>query len=116
MTCLKAALEAPLDLLLVRKIGVPFQPELAMGAVVDGREPVTVRNEDVICLTGTTNEEFQAVCERELAEIERRRKRYLGDRPRPEVAGATAIIIDDGNPRPFQALIKGRPTRGVNES
>jgi len=91
-----AALEAPLDLILVRKIGVPFQPELAMGAVVDGKEPVTVRNEDVIRGIGITKEEFQAVCDRELAEIERRRKLYLGDRPHPEIAGAVVIVIDDG--------------------
>src|SRR5674536_145712 len=49
-------LGAPLDLILVRKIGVPFQPELAMGAVVDGREPVIVRNEDVISLTGVSEQ------------------------------------------------------------
>ncbi len=91
-----AALEAPLDLILVRKIGVPFQPELALGAVVDGKEPITVRNEDVIRSIGITKEEFQAVCDRELAEIERRRKLYLGDRPHPEIAGAVVIVIDDG--------------------
>ena len=45
-----ATLDAPLDLILVRKIGVPYQPELAMGAVVDGADPVVVRNEDVIRL------------------------------------------------------------------
>jgi predicted phosphoribosyltransferase len=91
-----AALAAPLDLILVRKIGVPIQPELAMGAVVDGGEPITVRNEDVIRLTGITETEFQAACRRELGEIERRRKRYVGDRPHPEVAGKVAIVIDDG--------------------
>lgn len=90
------ALDAPLDLILVRKIGVPFQPELAMGAVVDGADPIVVRNEDVIRLSGVTEDEFKAVCERELAEIERRRQRYLGDRARVEVAGRTAIVIDDG--------------------
>ena len=54
------ALEAPLDLVLVRKIGVPFQPELAMGAVVDGATPVTVRNEDVIALAGISDAEFDS--------------------------------------------------------
>src|SRR5674536_81785 len=53
-------LNAPLDLILVRKIGVPFQPELAMGAVVDGGKPVIVRNEDVISLTGVSEREFNA--------------------------------------------------------
>lgn len=91
-----AALDAPLDLLIVRKIGVPDQPELAMGAVVDGGVPVTVRNEDVIRLAGITEVEFEAVRERELAEIERRRARYAGGRPHPELADHTVIVIDDG--------------------
>jgi predicted phosphoribosyltransferase len=90
------ALDAPLDLILVRKIGVPFQPELAMGAVVDGREPVIVRNEDVISLTGVSEQEFNATCDQQLAEIERRRKLYLGDRPHPQIAGRTVIVVDDG--------------------
>src|SRR3974390_2771733 len=55
------ALDAPLDLILVRKIGVPFQPELAMGAVVDGGEPIIVRNEDVIGLAGISEAGFTAV-------------------------------------------------------
>jgi predicted phosphoribosyltransferase len=91
-----AALKAPLDLILVRKVGVPFQPELAMGAVVDGSAPIVVRNEDVIRYTRVSEEDFQAVCDRELAEIERRRERYLGHRRRVDVAGRTAIVIDDG--------------------
>jgi predicted phosphoribosyltransferase len=91
-----AALNAPLDLILVRKIGVPSQPELAMGAVVDGADPIVVRNQDVIDLAGIDESTFAAVCERELAEIERRRLRYLGDRRRAEVAGRTAIVVDDG--------------------
>ncbi|MCC6949728.1 MAG: phosphoribosyltransferase [Bradyrhizobiaceae bacterium] len=91
-----AALEAPLDLILVRKIGVPYQPELAMGAVVDGSQPIIVRNEDVIRLTGVSEEEFQVVCQTELAEIERRRRRYLGNRPHPQVEGRCAIVVDDG--------------------
>ena len=91
-----SALKAPLDLILVRKIGVPTQPELAMGAVVDGEEPIIVRNEDVIGLAGISESDFTAVCDSELAEIERRRKRYLGTRPRAEITGRTAIVIDDG--------------------
>jgi putative phosphoribosyl transferase len=89
-------LDAPLDLILVRKIGVPFQPELAMGAVVDGREPVIVRNEDVISLTGVSEQEFNATCDQQLAEIDRRRKLYLGDRPHLQIAGRTVIVVDDG--------------------
>ncbi len=91
-----AALNAPLDLILVRKIGVPFQPELAMGAVVDGGTPIVVRNEDVIRLAGIDESEFKAVCDDELAEIERRRRRYLGNRKHVDVSGRTAIVIDDG--------------------
>jgi putative phosphoribosyl transferase len=90
------ALDAPLDLILVRKIGVPFQPELAMGAVADGGTPLIVRNEDVIAMARVSESEFEAVCQRELAEIERRRRLYLGARTRPEVRGRVAIVVDDG--------------------
>jgi predicted phosphoribosyltransferase len=91
-----ATLGAPLDLILVRKIGVPAQPELAMGAVVDGSAPIVVRNDEVIELSGTTAEEFDAECATELAEIERRRQLYIGDRARAEIAGQVVIVIDDG--------------------
>jgi predicted phosphoribosyltransferase len=90
------ALNAPLDLVIVRKLGVPFQRELAMGAVVDGDNPIVVRNEEVIGTTGIDEADFEAVCRAELAEIERRRERYLGHRERAAVAGRTAIVIDDG--------------------
>ena len=90
------ALDAPLDLVLVRKIGVPWQPELAMGAVVDGASPLIVRNEDVIRMTGIDEAQFKATCDREIAEITRRRQRYLGDRARVDVAGRVAIVVDDG--------------------
>jgi predicted phosphoribosyltransferase len=89
-------LGAPLDLVLVRKIGVPTQPELAMGAVTDGGQPMVVRNSEIVKLCGVSEEEFDAICKEELAEIERRRRRYIGDRPRAEVKGQVAIIIDDG--------------------
>lgn len=91
-----AALDAPLDLVLVRKIGVPNQPELAMGAVADGKQPAVVRNNDIIELYGISDETFDTVCSEELAEIERRRRRYIGDRPRAAVEGQFVIIIDDG--------------------
>ncbi len=91
-----SALGAPLDLLLVRKIGVPMQPELAMGAVVDGSDPVVVRNEDVIEIAGISQDTFARVRDRELAEIARRHRDYLGDRPRSQIAGRTAIVVDDG--------------------
>jgi putative phosphoribosyl transferase len=91
-----AALNAPLDLVLVRKIGAPTQPELAMGAVVDGDAPVIVRNEDVIRLLGVDESQFRAVYTDELAEIERRRQRYIGDRERIDLKGRLVIVIDDG--------------------
>jgi putative phosphoribosyl transferase len=91
-----AALAAPLDLILVRKVGVPFQPELAMGAVVDGGVSIVVRNEDVIQHAGIEEADFAAACRSEFAEIERRRLLYLGSRERVEIAGCTAIVIDDG--------------------
>ena len=90
------ALHAPLDLVLVRKIGVPYQPELAMGAIADGGKTITVRNDEVIAATGVTESEFNAVRDREAREIERRRALYLGGRERPEVAGRVAIVVDDG--------------------
>lgn len=90
------ALAAPLDLLLVRKIGMPWQPELAIGAVVDGAEPLIVRNEAIIAGSGVREEEFQRVCRDELAEIGRRKARYLGDRARAELAGRVVIVVDDG--------------------
>lgn len=91
-----AALAAPLDLVLVRKVGLPGQPELAMGAVVDGAEPITVRNEDVIHLAAIDDELFGRVRDRELAEIERRRKLYLGTRRRVDPKGRVVIVVDDG--------------------
>lgn len=90
------ALGAPLDLLLVRKIGVPMQPELAMGAVVDGTNPLTVRNDSVIAMAGISDETFEEVRSRELAEVARRHKCYLGGRPPIAIEGRTAIVVDDG--------------------
>ncbi len=90
------ALGAPLDLVLVRKIGVPMQPELAMGAVVDGPQPITVRNDEVIALSAVSEAAFNRVRDREVAEIARRRAAYVGKRPHPEVAGRVAIVVDDG--------------------
>jgi len=91
-----AALASPLDLVLVRKIGVPFQPELAMGAVANGATSTVVRNEDVIRMAGVSEQEFKAVCDTEMAEIERRRQRYLGGRVAVAVEGRPAIVVDDG--------------------
>ena len=89
-------LSAPLDLVIARKIGVPFQPELAMGAVVNGRDPLTVRNEDIIRGSRVSEEQFRIVRDQELAEIRRRRVRYLGHRRHPELKGRVVILVDDG--------------------
>ena len=88
-----SALGAPLDLILVRKIGVPHHPELAMGAVVDGTPPVTVLNEEVIPLVNVTPGEFEAARDRELAEIKRRREIYLRGRSPLDLHGRTALVV-----------------------
>jgi putative phosphoribosyl transferase len=90
------ALHAPLDLVLVRKIGMPTQPEVAMGAVVDGCEPVVQRNEDIIHYARITEPDFRALANAELAEIERRHARYLSGRARIDPAGRVVILVDDG--------------------
>jgi len=90
------ALDAPLDLILVRKIGVPYQPELAMGALVDGRRPHIIRNDDIIAYSGISEEDFDRVCKAELSEIDRRGKLYLADRSRANVTGRVVIVVDDG--------------------
>jgi putative phosphoribosyl transferase len=92
--CVAEALQAPLDVLIVRKLGVPFQPELAMGAV--GEEGVRVVNEEVVRLAQVPANEFAAVEARERRELERRAELYRGDRPRLNIAGRTALIVDDG--------------------
>jgi putative phosphoribosyl transferase len=90
------ALDAPLDLLLVRKIGVPWQPELAVAAVMDGAEPVVVVERHIQAETGVKQEYIEQRAKEELAEIERRRRTYLPDRAPVPVTGRTAIVVDDG--------------------
>lgn len=90
------ALDAPLDVVLVRKLGVPFQPELALGAVVDGETPEVVINEeirDALELPETYLDEATAI---QLKEIERRRGLYLTGRAPVSIDGRTAILADDG--------------------
>jgi predicted phosphoribosyltransferase len=77
-----AALNAPLDLILVRKIGVPFEPGLAMGAVVDGSKPLVVRNEKVIRFAGIEERDFNSRCESELASMSSSHIYYAGRRAR----------------------------------
>jgi putative phosphoribosyl transferase len=88
------ALGAPLDVLLVRKLGVPFQPELAMGAI--GEDGVRVLNDDVITAAGVDPDEVTAVDGRERVELDRRVAAYRGGRPRVPLDGRTAVVVDDG--------------------
>lgn len=93
------ALNAPLDLLLVRKIGVPWQPELAAAAIIDGIDgevPQLTLDEEVIRDCHIDSNYIQAEAKRELAEIERRRRTYLGEQPSVPVSGRCAIVVDDG--------------------
>jgi putative phosphoribosyl transferase len=90
------ALDAPLDLILVRKIGAPFQPELALGAVVDGEPAATVLNRELVKELQIPESYLESERARELEEIERRRRLYQGGRPKIEVRGRTAIVVDDG--------------------
>jgi putative phosphoribosyl transferase len=88
------ALHAPLDVVVVRKLGVPVQPELGMGAI--GEDGVRVINPAVVQMTQVTTGEIAAVEDRERRELRRRALRFRGDRLPVPVAGRTAIIIDDG--------------------
>jgi putative phosphoribosyl transferase len=90
------ALHAPLDLLMVRKIGVPWQRELALAAVVDGDPPDLVIDEEVQRDCGVGRDYIDAEMAQELREIERRRHAYLRGRAPVSVAGCTAIVVDDG--------------------
>ncbi|WGH77182.1 phosphoribosyltransferase [Jannaschia ovalis] len=86
----------PLDLLMVRKIGMPGQPELAAGAVADGPHPITVVNSRIAGAYGLDDARVEAMGRDLLPEIARRRALYLGDRARPEIAGKTVVLVDDG--------------------
>ncbi len=88
------ALDAPLDVCVVRKLGAPFQPELAMGAIGEGG--VRVINDEVVGLERVSGQELAEVEERERAELARRAREYRGDRPRLDVRGRTVIVVDDG--------------------
>ena len=90
------ALGAPLDVVLVRKIGAPWHKELAAGAVVDGDQPELVLNNDVVRGYGIDESYLEDEMARQLEEIERRRRLYLGGRQRPRITGRTAIVVDDG--------------------
>ncbi|HEX6939530.1 MAG TPA: phosphoribosyltransferase [Longimicrobiales bacterium] len=106
------ALDAPLDVMVVRKLGLPGQPELAMGAIASGG--VRVLNEEVLELTGVPPEVVEHVTAEERRELERRERAYRGDRPPPDVAGRTVILVDDGvaTGSTLRAAVEALRTRG----
>ncbi|MDP1700261.1 MAG: phosphoribosyltransferase family protein [Aestuariivirga sp.] len=112
-------LKAPLELLLVRKIGVPWQPELAAAAIVDGERRDLVFNDEVMSTLGLERHEIEKAAAKEIAEIDRRRKLYLKGREPVSVMGRTAIVVDDGIATgttvkaALQALKKRSPKRLV---
>lgn len=87
-------LEVPLDVFVVRKLGVPGHEELAMGAIATGG--VRVKNEDVARVLGITAETFDHAAEREAQELERREELYRGNRPPPNLESRTVILVNDG--------------------
>jgi putative phosphoribosyl transferase len=88
------ALGAPLDVLVVRKLGVPWHPELAMGAVATG--DVRVLNDDVLQMAGVPERQVEEVNDRERQEVARRERQYRGGRPPVPVEGRVAVVVDDG--------------------
>ena len=88
------ALGAPLDVIVVRKLGAPTHHELAMGAIGEGG--VRVVSEDIVRSVGATTDQLAAVEAEERAELERRAQRFRSDRPRLDLSGRTAIVVDDG--------------------
>jgi putative phosphoribosyl transferase len=113
------ALDAPLDVILVRKIGAPGQPELGIGAIVDGSEPQLVLNDEMVQLVQPDTNYIEAERSRQLAELERRRKLYRGARLPAAIEGRTVIVVDDGIATGgsvkavLQALAHAKPARLV---
>jgi putative phosphoribosyl transferase len=88
------ALEAPLDVFLVRKLGLPGRPELAMGAIASGG--IRVLNDDVVRWYGVPADVIDRVAAAEQAELTRRERAYRGDHPPPQLEGRTVVLVDDG--------------------
>jgi putative phosphoribosyl transferase len=88
------ALHAPLDVIIVRKLGVPGQEELAMGAIATGG--IRILNKDVVQFLGIPDEVIDKIAAQELQELERRERLFRGERPAYDVGGRTVILVDDG--------------------
>jgi putative phosphoribosyl transferase len=109
------SLHAPLDLVLVRKIGTPWQPELALAAVVEGDPPQIVVDEEVQRSIGSDEGYIERQAQLELREIARRRQAYLRGRPAVPVARRTVIVVDDGiaTGTTMRAALKALARRGA---
>lgn len=105
-------LGAPLDVLVVRKLGLPGQEELAMGALAGGG--TRVLNEELVAQLGIHEEIIDRVAAREGVELERRERLYRGDRPQPDLAGKVVILVDDGlaTGSTMHAAVRAVRTRG----
>lgn len=108
------ALKAELDVLVVRKLGVPYQPELAMGAITSGGS--TVLNEDMTRLLVISREQIESVIRREQLELERRERDYRGDREPLRLEGRKVIVIDDGVATGASMLAAVKALRSLNAS
>ncbi|MGB8962942.1 MAG: phosphoribosyltransferase [Pseudonocardiaceae bacterium] len=97
------ALNAPLDVIMVRKLGVPAQPELAMGAIGEGGVRIVLA--ETVRRAGVTPDQLSAVESRERAELQRRAERFRGDRTRVPLAGRIAVVVDDGIATGSTALV-----------
>lgn len=108
------ALDAPLDIILVRKIGAPFQPEYGIGAIAEGGVRF-IRTEDLEVI-GVAREEIEAIIARETEELERRARVYRGDREPLSVEGRTVLLVDDGIATGGTAVAAGRALRARGAS
>jgi putative phosphoribosyl transferase len=105
-----AALQSPLDIVVVRKIGCPWQPELGVGAIAEG--DVAVLNDALVAELRISSEDLQAVIEKERTELERRVRRYRGSRAPVPLAGRAVIVVDDGLATGYTARAAIRAVRG----